>query len=413
VASLRVLIAGGGTGGHLFPAIALADEIIGRGGVVRFVGTAAGLEARVLPAGGYDLKLITVSGLKRVGVAGVARGLLRLPAALLQSRRLIAEFRPDAVVGVGGYASGPVVLAAALARRPTAVMEQNSVPGVTNRALGRVCRRVYIALEPAREHFPARKTVLLGNPVRRAIREVAAQPAAAGARPRVLAVGGSQGAHVVNEHLAQAVTLLHQRGQGFSLLHQTGAADLEAMQGRYRALDPTGTVLEARAFVDDMATAYREADVVVGRAGATTIAELCAVGRPAILVPFPFAADNHQEINARVLERAGAARVILQADLTPARLADALDALLGDAAARATMAAATRALGRPDAARDIADDLERLVAPASADRGGEPDAERRQPRAGARSAPRGSGDPDRLCRSGRGGGALSSQWRSA
>jgi UDP-N-acetylglucosamine--N-acetylmuramyl-(pentapeptide) pyrophosphoryl-undecaprenol N-acetylglucosamine transferase len=360
------MIAGGGTGGHLFPGIALGDEIIARGGVVRFVGTAHGLEAKVLPAGGYDLALIRVAGLKRVGAVGFARGVLQLPGGFWQSRRVVRAFRPDVVVGVGGYASGPVVLAAAIDGRPTAIMEQNSIPGVTNRILGRLCRRVYIALEPARAHFPAQKTLLLGNPVRSAIREVAALPAPSGAPPRVLAVGGSQGAHVVNEHLMQAVALLHARGRAFSLLHQTGAADAEPIAARYRALDPDGTALEARAFVEDMATAYREADVVVGRAGATTIAELCAVGRPAILVPFPFAADNHQEINARALEQTGAATVLLQAQLTPERLADALDALLGDAGLRARMAAASKALGHPAAARDIADDLERLVAPAGA-----------------------------------------------
>jgi len=366
VASLRALIAGGGTGGHLFPAVALGDEILARGGAVRFVGTAAGLEARLLPARGYDLRLISVSGLKRVGVVGLARGLGKLPTALLESRRVVAEFKPDVVVGVGGYASGPLVLAASLAGRPTAIMEQNSIPGVTNRVLGRVVKRVYIALEASRRFFPARKTVLLGNPVRQAIREVAAQPAPAGARPRVLAVGGSQGAHVVNEHLAQAVELLYQRGRRFTLLHQTGAADEQPIGARYRALDPDGAALAARAFVEDMANAYREADVVVGRAGATTIAELCAVGRPSLLVPFPFAADNHQEVNARVLERAGAATVLLQGELTAAKLADALDALLADAPLRAHMAAAARELGRPDAARDIADDLERLALPASA-----------------------------------------------
>jgi UDP-N-acetylglucosamine--N-acetylmuramyl-(pentapeptide) pyrophosphoryl-undecaprenol N-acetylglucosamine transferase len=364
--SLRVMIAGGGTGGHLFPAIALGDEILARGGAVRFVGTAAGLEARVLPARGYDLQLIEVSGLKRMGVAGLARGLLKLPGAAWQSWAAVREFAPDVVVGVGGYASGPVVLAAALAGRPTAIMEQNSIPGVTNRILGRVCRRVYLALEASRPYFPERKAVLLGNPVRQAIRAVAAAAPPGGARPRVLAVGGSQGAHVVNEHLARAVALLCQRGRAFTLLHQTGAADEAPIGARYRELDPDGGALAARAFVEDMATAYREADLVVGRAGATTIAELCAVGRPSLLVPFPFAADNHQEVNARVLERAGAATVLRQAQLSPERLADALDALLVDAAARAHMAAAARELGRPDAARDIADDLERLARPESA-----------------------------------------------
>jgi len=392
---LRVLIAGGGTGGHLFPAVALADEILERGGTVRFVGTAAGLEARILPEKGYDLKLIRVSGLKRVGLVGILRGLLRLPAALIQAVRIVREFRPDVVVGVGGYASGPVVLAAALLGYPTAIMEQNSIPGLTNRILGRLVRRIYIALEAARSYFPSKRTVLLGNPVRRGIREIARRRASAQAQgapsaaqttaplpsaeqgrgstgpspgqvhdgadvPVLLAVGGSQGAHVLNEQLAAAVEILAARGGRFRLTHQTGTGDLDAIATRYRALDPSGDVLRATAFIDDMASAYEGASLLFGRAGATTLAEICAIGLPAVLVPFPYAADNHQEVNARVLEAKGAAVVILQRDLTPERLADTLGRLLADKDALARMASATRALGRPEAAGDIYQDLTTL-----------------------------------------------------
>ncbi|HEY3354760.1 MAG TPA: undecaprenyldiphospho-muramoylpentapeptide beta-N-acetylglucosaminyltransferase [Polyangia bacterium] len=358
--ALRVLIAGGGTGGHLFPALALAEEIVARGGAVRFVGTAHGIEARAVPQAGHELALITVSGLKRTGVLGAARGLMKLPVALWQSLRIVGAFAPDVVVGVGGYASGPVVVAGLMRGRPTAILEQNSIPGVTNRILGRLVRRAYIALEPARGHFPARKTVLLGNPVRRAIREAAASPA--GELPRVLVVGGSQGAHAVNEQVAAAVELLAARGVRLALTHQTGSADEAAIAARYAALGAAAGPLAARAFIDDMAGAYAGADLVVGRAGATTIAELSAIGRPAVLIPFPFAADNHQVVNARVLEQAGAARVLLQHELTPARLADTLAALLADEVALKRMATAMRGLGRPDAAARIADDLATLCA---------------------------------------------------
>jgi UDP-N-acetylglucosamine--N-acetylmuramyl-(pentapeptide) pyrophosphoryl-undecaprenol N-acetylglucosamine transferase len=362
----RVLIAGGGTGGHLFPALALAEELTSRGAAVRFVGTAHGIEARAVPKAGYALDLITVSGLKRTGLGGALRGLAKLPVALWQSLRIVGAFDPDVVVGVGGYASGPVLVAALVRGRPTAILEQNSIPGVTNRILGRLVRRAYIALEPARAWFPAAKTVLLGNPVRRAIREAAAEPRAPGAPARVLVVGGSQGAHAINENVAGAVELLARRGRTLALVHQTGAADAGPIAARYAALGGAAGELTAREFIDDMAAAYARADLVVGRAGATTIAELGAVGRPAVLVPFPFAADDHQTVNARVLEQAGAACVLPQAELTPARLADTLERLLADDVGRARMAAAMRELGRPAAAAAIADDLATLCRPRAA-----------------------------------------------
>jgi len=361
MSSLRVLIAGGGTGGHLFPALALADEIVARGGTVRFAGTAHGLEARAVPKAGYDLDLITVSGLKRAGLGGFLRGSLRLPRALWQSLRIVRAFRPDVVVGVGGYASGPVVLAAFLLGRPTAILEQNSIPGITNRILGRLCRRAYIALDPARAHFPTRRTLLLGNPVRRAIREAAAVTHPHAALPQLLVVGGSQGAHAVNEQVAGAVEILWRRGHRFRLTHQTGTADRETVAARYASLGGAPEQLVVHEFIDDMARAYAHADLIVGRAGATTIAELSAIGRPAILIPFPYAADNHQEVNARVLEEAGAARVLRQAEVTPDRLADELWTLVGDPATLERMAAAMRGLGRPDAAAAIAQDLESLT----------------------------------------------------
>jgi len=373
---MRVVIAGGGTGGHLFPGIALAEELRARGGHdVLFVGTKQGIEARVLPKEGWPLELIDASGIKGAGVRGVLRGLLRVPRAVAQSFRILRRFRPDLVVGVGGYASGPLVFAAALLGKPTAILEQNSIPGVTNRMLGRIVRAVFAAFEESRRFFPSRKIVMAGNPIRAAMREalhaasqkddaasqkdVAASQKddAASQHKTLLVCGGSQGAHAVNEVVVEAVKLLAAAGSAPRVVHQTGAADRATVEERYRE---AGVAADVRDFIDDMAGAYRAADLVVGRAGATTLAELSAIGRASLLIPFPFAADDHQTRNARALEEAGAARVFSQRSLDARALADAIAALLADDDARARMAAASRALGRPDAARAIVDQLVRL-----------------------------------------------------
>jgi UDP-N-acetylglucosamine--N-acetylmuramyl-(pentapeptide) pyrophosphoryl-undecaprenol N-acetylglucosamine transferase len=376
--SLRVLIAGGGTGGHLFPGVALAEEIRGRdpAAAVRFVGTRRGIEARVLPELGWEHEFIEISGLKTVGLGGAVRGFVRIPRALWQSRRIIRAFDPDVVIGVGGYASGPVVLAARLMGLPTAILEQNSIPGLTNKILGRFVRAVFVSFDESRRFFPARRVVASGNPIRRALLAAlqagpgaghaasgaaettagAAGGTAPAAVPCVLVFGGSQGARALNEMLPAAAALLRERGLAFRIVHQTGEPELEATRARYRDAgipEPDGA--ECRAFIRDMAAAYRQADLVVSRAGATTVAELGVVGRPAILIPYPHAADNHQEINAQELVRAGAARLHRQAELTPARLADSMAELLGDAAARGRMADAMKKLGRPEAAATIAD----------------------------------------------------------
>jgi UDP-N-acetylglucosamine--N-acetylmuramyl-(pentapeptide) pyrophosphoryl-undecaprenol N-acetylglucosamine transferase len=349
---MRVVIAGGGTGGHLYPGIALAEEILGRGGnEVLFVGTQRGLEAKVLPKQGYTLETIDVSGLKRTGAAGLMRGLGRLPGAYLQSRRILRRFTPDLVVGVGGYSSGPMVLAAALARIPTAILEQNSIPGLTNRMLSRLARRAFIAFDASRRYFPRKKTVLAGNPIRARLRATAPTP---GARPTLLVVGGSQGAHALNELMMSAAPRL----SGVRIVHQTGEADLAAVASAYQA---AGVDADARPFIEDMAAVYASADLCVCRAGATTIAELTAVGLPAVFIPFPGAADDHQFWNAQALAEAGAARVHRQGSIDGVMLADEIVALLADPAARARMAAQMRTLGRPDAARAIVDQLEQMV----------------------------------------------------
>jgi UDP-N-acetylglucosamine--N-acetylmuramyl-(pentapeptide) pyrophosphoryl-undecaprenol N-acetylglucosamine transferase len=351
---MRLLIAGGGTGGHLFPGVALAEELRARepDAAIRFVGTRRGLEARVLPELGWDLALIEVSGLKTVGALGAMRGLLRLPRALWQARRVVKLFRPDAVIGVGGYASGPVVLAARWLGIPTAICEQNSIPGLANKWLGKVVRRVFLSFDESRRFFRASKIVMSGNPVRRGlVQRLHAGPPERDDRVHVLVSGGSLGAVAVNELAARALIALSAERR-LAIVHQTGDKDLEPTAARYRG---AGVAAECHAFITDMAAAYRAADLVVGRAGATTVAELAIAGKPAVFIPYPFAADNHQELNAREMADKGGALMFRQAELTADKLAAALRPLLAEPARREAMGAAMKALARPQAAAAVID----------------------------------------------------------
>lgn len=347
-----ILIAGGGTGGHLFPGVAIAEAIrrFDPSVQIRFVGTARGLEARVVPELGYDLTLIDVSGLKTVGGWGALKGLFRLPRALWQAVRLLRRERPRAVLGVGGYASGPVLLAAWLLRIPTAICEQNSIPGLTNKWLGRIVQRVFLSFETAAAYFPAHKCMTVGNPIRHAIVTSLALPRSANAVPHVLVSGGSLGARAMNPIVADALILLASE-MPLRITHQTGEQGLADTQARYQA---AGVAAMCHAFVRDMATLYREVDVVVGRAGATTVAELALAGLPAVFIPYPFAADNHQETNAQAMVAAGGARMVRQADLTSVALADVLRPLVREVTVRAQMSAAMRTQARPDAADLVA-----------------------------------------------------------
>jgi UDP-N-acetylglucosamine--N-acetylmuramyl-(pentapeptide) pyrophosphoryl-undecaprenol N-acetylglucosamine transferase len=350
----RLLIAGGGTGGHLFPGVAIAEELRARepDADITFVGTKRGIEARVLPELGWKLELIEVSGLKTVGLAGAIRGMFRLPRALWQARRLIKRLAPDAVIGVGGYASGPVVLAARLRGIPTAICEQNSIPGLTNKLLGRFVRRVFVAFDGSRKFFAAKKVELVGNPVRR---ELAAQLASATTtaddKLHVLVSGGSLGAIAVNALAADALAKLAKE-RALAIVHQTGEKDLEPTRKRYA---DAGVDADCRAFIKDMAAAYTTADLVIGRAGATTVAELAIAGKPAVFIPYPFAADNHQVLNAAEMAERGAALMFEQSELTADKLADALRPLLADPAKRAAMGAAMKSLAKPGAAAAVVD----------------------------------------------------------
>jgi UDP-N-acetylglucosamine--N-acetylmuramyl-(pentapeptide) pyrophosphoryl-undecaprenol N-acetylglucosamine transferase len=357
---MRVLIAGGGTGGHLYPGIALAEEITSRpGGEVLFVGTQRGLEAKVVPAAGYPLEVLEVSGIKRTGFRGLVKGLMKLPKAMMASRAILQRYRPEMVVGVGGYASGPMVLMAALMGFPTAIQEQNSYPGFTNRLLGRFVRRVYVSFDEARRFFKQRKISMVGNPVRRTFVQNATRPWTGEARHLVV-VGGSQGARAINDLVTGMAPLLMEKGELPPVLHQSGSNDYDRMRRRYDVLR-VGARVELQPYLEDMPAALARASLVIGRAGALTLAELAIVGCPAILIPLPTASDDHQTRNALAFQRAGAAVVLPQRGTSSAALADVVLELLKDPPRLAAMAAAMRSLGHSDAARKIVDDLALLA----------------------------------------------------
>lgn len=356
--TMRIIIAGGGTGGHVFPGIALAEEFMTRHNEndVLFVGTERGLEKDAVPRAGFPIEFIDVSGLNRVGLGKMVKSLFRLPKAIWQSMRIIRRYRPGIVVAVGGYASGPVALAAWLLRVPVVVQEQNALPGFTTRTVGKFARRVFVAFERAAEHFPRGKVVLTGNPIRQALMENFLRPQDPhdDARPQVLAFGGSQGARALNQALVGAFGLLVERHPGIHLVHQTGAREHADVVKAYEAAGVTGRV-EVLPFIHDMSAVYARSDLVVCRAGATTLAELTVTKKASILVPFPFAADNHQEFNARALADAGAAVLLPEGELTPERLAEEVGALLADPERRRAMERAAGLFGHPEAAKEIAD----------------------------------------------------------
>jgi UDP-N-acetylglucosamine--N-acetylmuramyl-(pentapeptide) pyrophosphoryl-undecaprenol N-acetylglucosamine transferase len=356
----RVMIAGGGTGGHLFPGIAVVEELRRRnvGLDVTYVGTERGIEARVIPGMRDRLELLDVTPLKGNDAAGFMKSLMKLPGAWSRAVSILREVEPEVVIGVGGYASGPMLLAAASLGIPTALMEQNAQVGLTNRMLAPVVGRAYLTFEDTAAHFGSKARVV-GNPVRRAFVDAArlalSDPDAFELRARrVLILGGSQGAKALNEKLPEALAKAGLAERGIEVLHQTGVSMQAEVEARYEAL---GLRAEVVSFIDDMARAYTNSQLVIARAGATTLAEICAIGRPSILVPYPHAADDHQAKNADALERVGAAIAIRQDALDDERLVNEINALLDDCERRSAMASAAREQGRPDAAAAIVDDL--------------------------------------------------------
>jgi UDP-N-acetylglucosamine--N-acetylmuramyl-(pentapeptide) pyrophosphoryl-undecaprenol N-acetylglucosamine transferase len=347
----RVVIAGGGTGGHLYPGIAIARELLARrpGAMVTFAGTARGLESKVVPREGFELDLLRSAGLKgRAGLA-VVKGIALLPLSFFDAWRILSRRRPRLVIGVGGYSSGPVVMLAAARRIPTLLAEQNAVPGLTNRLLSRVVSAAAVTFDSTVSFF-GRRGFVAGNPVRSEFFEAGEQQSQPG-KVRVLVFGGSQGAHAINVAMVAAAPRLAADG-GVDLTHQTGERDVELVRNAYR---DAGLPARVEPFLFAMDREMKQADVIVARAGATTIAELTAAGRAAILVPLPTATDDHQKKNAEVLARRGAAELIEQKDLTGASIADRLLALAHDPARRGAIAGAARTFARPDAARVIVD----------------------------------------------------------
>ena len=354
----RVVIAGGGTGGHLYPGIAVARELLARrpDAVVTFAGTAQGVESKVLPREGFTLDLLRSAGLKGMSLGSRARGFGLLPLSALDAWRILSRRSPDLVVGVGGYSSGPVVLLAALRRIPTLLLEQNALPGVTNRLLAHVVKAAAVTFESTASFF-GRRGFVAGNPVRpeffRTDEHTGTEKDSDTDRGkvRVLIFGGSQGAHAINMAMVAAAPRLAAAG-GLDVTHQTGERDLELVRGAYRE---AGLQARVEPFLFAMADEMKRADVIVCRGGATTIAEFTAAGRAAVVIPLPTAADDHQRKNANVLADAGAAEVIDERELTGALLADRLIALAHDPARCAALASAARRLARPDAAKAIVD----------------------------------------------------------
>ena len=340
---MKLLLAGGGTGGHLFPAIALAEQfkLEEPQGEVLFVGTEQGLEARMLPELGWPLETIVMSGWAGRGFLDKFKVAGQLVKSLGQARKILQRFGPDVVIGVGGYASVPTLLAAKTLAIPYLVHEQNAWPGLANRLLGRWAKRVCLSFDDADRAFHRSATVLTGNPVRAAME---ACPNLDDQKTCLLVFGGSQGAQAINRAIVAALPLFAEWRGKLEVIHQSGEHGYEETLQGYR--DNDWQDAEVTPFIKDMASAYARATLIVCRAGATTLAELTACGRPAILVPYPHAAAGHQSTNARAMAAKGAAMTLEEADLTPERLASLINGLLHDRTSIRTMAAAARGLAR-------------------------------------------------------------------
>jgi UDP-N-acetylglucosamine--N-acetylmuramyl-(pentapeptide) pyrophosphoryl-undecaprenol N-acetylglucosamine transferase len=344
---LRVLIAGGGTGGHVIPALAMGRELRdAHGAEVRFVGTARGLETRLVPEAGFPLELIRVGQLKNVNLLTRVRTLADLPLGVLRCVGLVRSFRPDVVVGVGGYASGPAMMAAVLLRVPTLAYEPNAVPGLANRLVGRYVGAAAVNFAETAQYF--RNAVVTGVPVRDEI--FAVPDRVLGTEPRLLITAGSNGAKVFNETLPRMAARLLERVPGLTIVHQTGEKALAVTSAAYLAAGVDPATVQIRAFLTDMPGQYAAADLVLARAG-STVAELAAAGKPSLLVPLPTAADDHQRKNAELVVRGGAAEMLLQTELTPEVLLERLTGLLTDRERLHGMSVAARAMGRPGALR--------------------------------------------------------------
>ncbi len=349
---IRLVIAGGGTGGHVFPGIAIAEALEDRTGLeLLWIGTGRQVETSALHGRSWNYRCLNVKPLHGVSLGKRTLSLLSMPMVIIRALTWIKEFRPDIVLGVGGYVSGPVLVAARLLGIPTAIHEQNLVPGLTNRLAARFAGKVLISFEETREYFPKNTVIFTGNPVRKSIlMDTDRSSTRADGQKRLLVIGGSQGSQSLNRLASSANKILWQSGIKIRVWHQTGPEDYARIKAAYQDVALPAKVSP---FIDDMGQAYRWADLVLCRAGATTLSELTSLGIPSILIPYPFASDGHQEANARLMERAGAARYFRQDDIGAVKLAGEIERLFRKTNGLNRMKEKARRLGRPDAAQDI------------------------------------------------------------
>jgi len=354
---MRAILAGGGTGGHVIPALAIAQQLQkDYAAEVLFIGTARGIENRLVPAAGFALRFVQVGALKNVSLATRLKTFFDLPRAVWDSGRILSEFRPDIVIGVGGYASGPAMLAAALRKVPMLVFEPNFVPGFANRLVAPLVSGAAVHFAETGRYF--RRCEVTGVPVREAFFQIAKHNPV-NAQPTLLVFGGSQGAHAINLVVMDSAAALRQRVPGIHIVHQTGERDYNDAQAAYANL---GNSVEVYRFIDDMPGLFARADLLICRSGASTVAEVTAAGKPAVFVPFPRAADDHQKRNAEALERAGAAVMLEEPKLNRESLVEAVGSLFSNPSRLERMGDAARKLSHPNAARDIAAMAARLAA---------------------------------------------------
>lgn len=357
---VRGIIAGGGTGGHLFPGLAIAREICKRSekAELLFVTGRRKMELDILDRTGFLQSSIDVEGLKGRGWFKGLRALVKLPLSFFQSFSIIRGFSPNIVIGVGGYSSGPVCMVARLMGIPSAIHEQNSYPGLTNRLLCRVVDRVFISFEESRGHFPGGSLLLTGNPIREELLKGETTIEEQKETFTILILGGSQGARAINRSVVATLKILKERGKTLGVIHQTGKTDYEEVVEAYGREGVKG---EIQPFIEDMGRAYNQADLVISRAGATTVSELAALGKPSILIPYPYAANRHQETNAQMLVRAGGAEMMLEEALSGQRLAGSLMRYMNDRPVLTEMGQRARKVGRGDAAGIIVDKLMEMI----------------------------------------------------
>jgi len=353
---MRIIIAGGGTGGHVIPALAIAQQLKKQfGAEILFIGTARGIETRLVPQAGFHLELIQVGALKNVSLMTRAKTMFDLPRAIAASSRMLTDFDPEVVIGVGGYASGPAMVAAIRRRLPTLAFEPNVVPGFANRMIARWVSAAAVHFEETCQYFPNCRVT--GVPVRAAFFSI---PLKTDGAPTLLVFGGSQGARAINQAMIESLAGLRAKVPGIHIIHQAGQRDYEHVLAAYQKSGISG---EVHKFIDDMPGTFGRADLLVCRSGASTVGEITAAGKPAIFVPFPAATDDHQNVNARALERAGAAIVVEESNLGAAYLVDTIAALIGDARRLASMSTAAKSLAHPKAVEEIAEMVAQLAGP--------------------------------------------------